>query len=151
MARGVREAQATHIFDLMEKFAGYGFNKSHSAAYALLSYQTAWLKAHYPAAFMAAVLSADMDKTDKVVTLIDECASMGLTVHAAGCERIGVRLPRRRPGAASATAWAPSRAWASPRCRPSSRSATPAGRSRICPICAAASICSGSTGACSRR
>jgi DNA polymerase III subunit alpha len=81
VARGVREAQATYIFDLMEKFAGYGFNKSHSAAYALLSYQTAWLKAHYPAAFMAAVLSADMDKTDKVVTLIDECASMGLVVH----------------------------------------------------------------------
>ncbi len=81
VARGVKEAQATHIFDLMEKFAGYGFNKSHSAAYALLSYQTAWLKAHYPAAFMAAVLSADMDKTDKIVTLIDECASMGLTVE----------------------------------------------------------------------
>jgi DNA polymerase III subunit alpha len=81
VARGVREAQATHIFDLMEKFAGYGFNKSHSAAYALLSYQTAWLKAHYPAAFMAAVLSSDMDKTDKVVTLIDECASTGLTVQ----------------------------------------------------------------------
>jgi DNA polymerase-3 subunit alpha len=80
VARGVREFQATHIFDLMEKFAGYGFNKSHSAAYALLSYQTAWLKAHYPAAFMAAVLSSDMDKTDKVVTLIDECASMHLTV-----------------------------------------------------------------------
>ncbi len=81
VARGVREAQATHIFDLMEKFAGYGFNKSHSAAYALLSYQTAWLKAHHPAAFMAAVLSSDMDKTDKVVTLIDECASMGLEVR----------------------------------------------------------------------
>jgi DNA polymerase III subunit alpha len=80
VARGVRDAQATHIFDLMEKFAGYGFNKSHSAAYAMLSYQTAWLKAHYPAAYMAAVLSSDMDKTDKVVTLIDECASMGLSV-----------------------------------------------------------------------
>jgi DNA polymerase III subunit alpha len=80
-ARGVREAQATLIFDLMEKFAGYGFNKSHSAAYAMLSYQTAWLKAHYPAAFMAAVLSSDMDKTDKVVTLIDECAGMELTVQ----------------------------------------------------------------------
>ncbi len=80
VTRGVREAQATLIFDLMEKFAGYGFNKSHSAAYAVLSYQTAWLKAHYPAAFMAAVLSSDMDKTDKVVTLIDECASMNLTV-----------------------------------------------------------------------
>jgi DNA polymerase-3 subunit alpha len=81
VARGVREAQATLIFDLMEKFAGYGFNKSHSAAYALLSYQTGWLKAHYPAAFMAAVLSSDMDKTDKVVTLIDECASMRLKVE----------------------------------------------------------------------
>jgi DNA polymerase-3 subunit alpha len=80
VARGVREAQATHIFDLMEKFAGYGFNKSHSAAYALLSYQTAWLKAHYPAAYMAAVLSSDMDKTDKVVTLIDECTGMDLKV-----------------------------------------------------------------------
>ena len=81
VVRGVREAQATHIFDLMEKFAGYGFNKSHSAAYALLSYQTAWLKAHYPASFMAAVLSSDMDKTDKVVTLIDECAIMDLRVE----------------------------------------------------------------------
>jgi DNA polymerase III subunit alpha len=79
-ARGVAEAQAAYIFDLMEKFAGYGFNKSHSAAYALLSYQTAWLKAHYPDAFMAAVLSADMDHTDKVVTIKDECDRMGLAV-----------------------------------------------------------------------
>jgi DNA polymerase-3 subunit alpha len=79
--RGVEEARARHIFDLMEKFAGYGFNRSHSAAYALLSYQTAWLKAHYPAPFMAAVLSSDMDRTDKVVTLIDECVSMGLKVE----------------------------------------------------------------------
>ncbi len=79
--RGVREQLAAHIFDLMEKFAGYGFNKSHSAAYALLSYQTAYLKAHHPAPFMAAVLSADMDHTDKVVTLIKECTDMGLTVN----------------------------------------------------------------------
>jgi DNA polymerase-3 subunit alpha len=78
--RGVREATAAHIFDLMEKFAGYGFNKSHSAAYALLSYQTGWLKAHHPAAFMAAVLSSDMDHTDKIVTLIDECAKLELQV-----------------------------------------------------------------------
>ncbi|MCC6207276.1 MAG: exodeoxyribonuclease VII large subunit, partial [Gammaproteobacteria bacterium] len=78
--RGVDEKTAAHIFDLMEKFAGYGFNKSHSAAYALIAYQTAWLKAHYPADFMAAVLSADMDNTDKVVMLIDECRSMGLKV-----------------------------------------------------------------------
>jgi len=80
VARGVREQVAVHIFDLMEKFAGYGFNKSHSAAYALLSYQTAYLKAHYPAQFMAAVLSADMEHTDKVVTLIKECTDMGLKV-----------------------------------------------------------------------
>jgi DNA polymerase III subunit alpha len=79
--RGVEQATAEHIFDLMEKFAGYGFNKSHSAAYALLSYQTAWLKAHYPAAFMSAVLSSDMDKTDKVVTLIDEARRMQLKVE----------------------------------------------------------------------
>jgi DNA polymerase III subunit alpha len=78
--RGVEAETATYIFDLMEKFAGYGFNKSHSAAYALVSYQTLWLKAHYPAAFMAAVLSADMDNTEKVVTLIDECRTMGLEV-----------------------------------------------------------------------
>jgi DNA polymerase-3 subunit alpha len=78
--RQVPQEQAAYIFDLMEKFAGYGFNKSHSAAYALLSYQTAYLKAHYPAAFMAAVLSADMDHTDKVVTLIQECAEIGLEV-----------------------------------------------------------------------
>ena len=81
LERGVEEATATYIFDLMEKFAGYGFNKSHSAAYALVSYQTAWLKAHYPAAFMAAVLSSDMDNTDKVVTFIEECKEMGLTVE----------------------------------------------------------------------
>ena len=71
---------AGNIFDLVEKFAGYGFNKSHSAAYALLSYQTAWLKCHHPAAFMASVMSADMDNTDKVVGLIDECKIMGLDV-----------------------------------------------------------------------
>ncbi|WP_244269221.1 DNA polymerase III subunit alpha [Thioalkalivibrio halophilus] len=78
--RGVEEHTATYIFDLVEKFAGYGFNKSHSAAYALVAYQTAWLKAHYPAPFMAAVLSADMDNTDKVVGLIEECRSMELAV-----------------------------------------------------------------------
>ena len=78
--RGIDERTAGPIFDLMEKFAEYGFNKSHSAAYALIAYQTAWLKAHYPAAFMAAVLSADMDNTDKIVGLIDECRDMELTV-----------------------------------------------------------------------
>lgn len=81
VARGIERERAAHIFDLMEKFAGYGFNKSHSAAYALLSYQTAYLKAHHPAAFMAAVLSADMDHTDKVVGLIEECKQLGLEVR----------------------------------------------------------------------
>ncbi|WP_412706172.1 DNA polymerase III subunit alpha [Aeromonas rivipollensis] len=77
---GVDGELAIKIFDLVEKFAGYGFNKSHSAAYALVSYQTLWLKTHFPAEFMAAVMTADMDNTDKIVTLVDECQRMGLTV-----------------------------------------------------------------------
>jgi DNA polymerase-3 subunit alpha len=78
--RGVDPRTATQIFDLMEKFAEYGFNKSHSAAYALVAYQTAWLKVHYPAEFMAAVLSSDMDNTDKVVGFLDEARTLGLKV-----------------------------------------------------------------------
>ena len=79
-ARGIGSRIASPIFDLMEKFAEYGFNKSHSAAYALVAYQTAWLKVHHPAEFMAAVLSSDMDNTDKVTGFLDECRVMGLTV-----------------------------------------------------------------------
>jgi DNA polymerase-3 subunit alpha len=75
-AQGIDEHTASSIFNLMEKFAGYGFNKSHAAAYALVSYQTAWLKAHYPAEFMAAVLSAEMNHTDTVVVMLDECRRM---------------------------------------------------------------------------
>ncbi len=75
---GISAETSGPIFDLMEKFAGYGFNKSHSAAYALVAYQTAYLKAHYPAEFMAAVLSSDMDNTDKVVGFVDECKAMHL-------------------------------------------------------------------------
>ncbi len=78
MKNDIATEKAGFIFDLMEKFAGYGFNKSHSAAYALLSYQTAWLKTFYPAPFMAAVLSADMQNTDKVVILIEDCRQMSL-------------------------------------------------------------------------
>jgi len=78
--QGVAVEVAASIFDLMEKFAGYGFNKSHSAAYALVSYQTAWLKTHFPAEFMAAVLSAEMSNTDKVVVLIEECRHMKLAL-----------------------------------------------------------------------
>ncbi|MFT0213911.1 DNA polymerase III subunit alpha [Pseudomonas sp. F1_0610] len=79
-ANGIDGDLAGNIFDLVEKFAGYGFNKSHSAAYGFVSYQTAWLKTHYPSQFMAAVLSADMHNTDKVVTLIEECRHMKLTI-----------------------------------------------------------------------
>jgi len=78
---GVSESKADAVFDLMEKFAGYGFNKSHAAAYALVSYQTAWLKAHHPAQFMAAVLSSDMDGTDKVVNFLGEARALGLVVQ----------------------------------------------------------------------
>jgi len=77
---GVSESKADEIFDLMEKFAGYGFNKSHAAAYALVSYQTAWLKCHYPAEFMAATLSSDMDNTDKVAAFLQEVKQLGLHI-----------------------------------------------------------------------
>jgi DNA polymerase-3 subunit alpha len=79
--KGVDPQLAMKIFDLVEKFAGYGFNKSHSAAYALVSYQTAWLKVHYPAAFMAAVMSSELQNTDKIVTFVDECHAMELPLR----------------------------------------------------------------------
>ncbi len=78
---GLPTEKADEIFDLMEKFAGYGFNKSHAAAYALLSYQTAYLKTHFPAAFMAANLSLAMDDTDKIKILVEDAISIcGLTL-----------------------------------------------------------------------
>ena len=81
-AQGIDPMLAIKIFDLVEKFAGYGFNKSHSAAYALVSYQTAWLKTHHPAEFMAAVMSSEIDNTDKLLTFRDEARRMGFTVRA---------------------------------------------------------------------
>lgn len=80
--RAVEAKLAESIFDLMEKFAGYGFNKSHSAAYALVAYQTAWLKTHYPSCYMAAVLSADLSHTDKIVKLIDDCLFCKIKIMA---------------------------------------------------------------------
>ncbi len=77
---GVEAEVASYIFDLVEKFAGYGFNKSHSAAYGLISYQTAWLKAHYPSEFMAAVLSSDMNNTDKMFAFMEDCKLLKLKV-----------------------------------------------------------------------
>lgn len=92
VSKGVDADLAMKIFDLVEKFAGYGFNKSHSAAYALVAYQTAWLKAHYPAEFMAAVISAEMHNTDKVVTFIDECRHMDIKVLPPDVNTCGYRF-----------------------------------------------------------
>ena len=78
--KNIDEQTANHIFDYMEKFAGYGFNKSHAAAYALVAYQTAWLKAHYPSEFMSAVLTSEMQNTDSIVFLIEDCRNNGLEV-----------------------------------------------------------------------
>ena len=80
ISKGVDGDLSMKIFDLVEKFAGYGFNKSHSAAYALVSYQTAWLKTHYPAPFMAAVMSSEMQSTDKIVVFVEECRAMKLAL-----------------------------------------------------------------------
>ena len=79
-ANGIPEKKAKRLFDLMASFAEYGFNKSHSAAYAHLAYQTAYLKAHYPVEFMAATLSSDMDNTDRIVRSINECRGMGIAI-----------------------------------------------------------------------
>jgi DNA polymerase-3 subunit alpha len=98
-ANGIAPRLATQIFDLMEKFAEYGFNKSHSAAYALIAYQTAWLKAHYPAEFMAATLSADMDSTDKIVSFLQDVRAIGLSVLPPDVNASAYRfiaLPERR-------------------------------------------------------
>ena len=78
----VEEKQAEYIFDLMEKFAGYGFNKSHSVAYALLSYQTAYLKAYYPTEFFSAALSSDMDNTNKIINLLAACNELDIKINA---------------------------------------------------------------------
>lgn len=82
ITNGLDEHKAGQIFDLVEKFAGYGFNKSHSAAYGLLSFHTAWLKTHYPAAFMAAVMSTEMDDIEKLVGLIKETQRIGIQIKS---------------------------------------------------------------------
>ncbi len=76
--KNINEAKANEIFDYMEKFAGYGFNKSHAAAYALVAYQTAWLKAHYPAEFMAATMSSELDNTDQLKVFYDDAIENGI-------------------------------------------------------------------------
>jgi DNA polymerase-3 subunit alpha len=88
-AKGVRTDDAGHVFDLMQHFAGYGFNKSHSAAYALVAYQTAYLKAHEPVAFMAALLTTEKDNTEKLVEYLGECREMGIPVLPPDVNRSG--------------------------------------------------------------
>src|SRR6185436_15525121 len=78
--QGVKAGEAGKVFDLMEYFAGYGFNKSHSAAYALVAYRTAWLKAHHPVHFMAALLTTEKGNTDKLVQYVNECKEMAIRV-----------------------------------------------------------------------
>jgi DNA polymerase-3 subunit alpha len=97
---GLSQEKADEIFDLMEKFAGYGFNKSHAAAYALLSYYTAYLKAHHPAAFMAANMSLAMDDTDKVKILVEDTVDVcGLTILPPDINLSGYRfMPVGEPG-----------------------------------------------------
>jgi DNA polymerase III subunit alpha len=90
--KGHSEKLATELFDLMEKFAEYGFNKSHTAAYAVITYQTAWLKAHYPAEFLAATMSSDMDDTDKVAFLVGDAKANGLGVLPPSINASGYRF-----------------------------------------------------------
>jgi DNA polymerase-3 subunit alpha len=101
---GLSETKADELFDLMEKFAGYGFNKSHAAAYALVAYQTAYMKAHHPAAFMAANMSADMDNTDKVQLLVDDALANGLTVLPPDIHASEYRFVPVAPDASAAAA-----------------------------------------------
>lgn len=89
---GIPKKKAVDLFELMAKFAEYGFNKSHSAAYAAITYQTAYLKAHYPVEFMAATLSADLDSTDKIVKSIKECRSMGIDILPPDINRCGMEF-----------------------------------------------------------
>lgn len=90
VGKGLSKDQAVQIFELIERFAGYGFNKSHSTRYAFVAYQTAYLKAHWPVEFMAALLTYEMDSTDKIVEYIAECQTMGIEVLAPDINESGV-------------------------------------------------------------
>src|SRR5438094_2019367 len=88
----IPEKKANAIFDLLEKFAGYGFNKSHSAAYGLISYQTAYLKAHYPVEFMAGLLSNEINNTDKISVFVGECKRMGISILPPDVNKSGLKF-----------------------------------------------------------
>src|SRR5258705_4160985 len=92
-AKGFKdEKKITRIFDLMEQFAGYGFNKSHSAAYAVLAYRTAYLKARHPQYFMAAILTSERSKQEKVVKYINECRGNGIAIIAPDVDSNAIKL-----------------------------------------------------------
>ncbi|HWN89870.1 MAG TPA: DNA polymerase III subunit alpha, partial [Verrucomicrobiae bacterium] len=91
-ANDIDGKKAERVWDLVEKFAGYGFNKSHAACYGLVAYQTAYLKANYPVEFMAALLTSEMEKTDKIVQYMEECRSMGLRVEPPAVGVSGARF-----------------------------------------------------------
>ncbi len=96
----IPEKKANTIFDLLEKFAGYGFNKSHSAAYGVISYQTAYLKANYPVEFMAGLLSNEINNTDKISIFVGECKRMGISILPPDINRSGLKfLPESHDGA----------------------------------------------------
>src|SRR6266446_556779 len=88
----IPEKKASAIFDLLEKFAGYGFNKSHSAAYGVISYQTAYLKAHYSVEFMAGLLSNEINNTDKISVFVGECRRMGISILPPDVNKSGLKF-----------------------------------------------------------
>src|SRR5213594_599652 len=88
----IPEKKANAIFDLLEKFAGYGFNKSHSAAYGLISYHTAYLKAHYPVEFMSGLLSNEINNTEKISVFVGECKRMGIAILPPDVNRSGLKF-----------------------------------------------------------
>ena len=108
--KGIAAEVADEVFDLMEKFAGYGFNKSHAAAYSLLAYHTAWIKVHYPAEFFAANMTVELDDTDKLKVLLVDARSFGIDLDAARRQRRQLPLRAGRRTDACATASARSRA-----------------------------------------
>ncbi len=147
-------AKANQIFDLLEKFAGYGFNKSHAAAYAIVAYQTAWLKANYPVEFLSAMMTNDMGDTAKLGVLIGEARAIRHRSAAAGCQRkrrLFHSQPRaaRRMAGPSASGWPRSKASARWRWRAFWRRGR-AGRFRRSPTYASGSMAARSTARCWR-
>ena len=127
-ANDIGEAKATELFDLIDKFAGYGFNKSHAAAYALVAYHTAWLKAHHRPEFYAASMSFDLTQTDKLALFVEDMRRGGVDCLAPDINHSHARFARSRK-ARCAMPWARSRASATRRWNASSRSAKPKGSS----------------------